>query len=303
MRTSRAEPGRHGDQARFPVPRDERRAVLRDRNAVFWAEAAPGWARHADRQDEYGRPLGAAALDRLRPAVGERILDVGCGCGGATAELAGLVGDRGAVTGLDLAPEMVAAARRRFPALRFVAADIETVDVVAGAPFDAAYSRMALMLLADPVTGLAAVGRSLRPAGRLAATVFRDGRANPWLPAAVLGAAPSLGPMPPLPVGAEPGPFAFADPARIRRVFAEAGFTRIGTAAVDVTVTAPDEVDAVAEWLIEVGPAGAPYRRAAPDAQAEARRGVLRLLDRFYTPGDGFRLPSGIHVITAAKPG
>jgi len=42
-------------------------AALRARNAAFWAQAAPGWIRPADRQDEIGRPLGAAALDWLRP--------------------------------------------------------------------------------------------------------------------------------------------------------------------------------------------------------------------------------------------
>jgi SAM-dependent methyltransferase len=280
----------------------DRKAALRDRNAAFWADAALGWARHADRQDEYGRPLGAAALDRLRPAAGERILDVGCGCGGTTAELAAAVGSHGAVTGLDLSREMVAAAARRFPAVRFVAADIETVDIVAGAPFDAAYSRMVLMLFADPVAGLSAIRRSLRPGGRLAATVFRDGPANPWLPLALLGAAPSLGPMPPLPAGDEPGPFAWADPARIRDVLSAAGFARIRIDALDVTVPAPDDGETVAEWLIEVGPAGAAYRRATAAAQADARRGAARLLDRFRSPGVGYRLPAGIHVVTAEKP-
>jgi SAM-dependent methyltransferase len=277
----------------------DRTAAPRARNARFWADAALGWARHADRQDEYGRSLGAAALDRLRPVAGERILDVGCGCGGTTAELAAAVGPHGTVTGLDLSPEMVAAARRRFPAVRFVAADIETVDVVAGAPFDAAYSRMVLMLLADPVAGLSAIRRSLRPGGRLAATVFRDGPANPWLPLALLGAAPSLGPMPPLPAGDEPGPFAWADRVRISDVLSAAGFTRIRIDALDVTVPAPDDGEAVAEWLIEVGPAGAAYRRATAAAQADARRGTAQLLDRFRSPGAGYRLPAGIHVVTA----
>jgi SAM-dependent methyltransferase len=60
-----------------------------------------------------------------------------------------------------------------------------------GAPFDAAYSRMALMLLADPVAGCVSIRRALRPGGRLAATVFRDAAASPWLPAALLGAGPA----------------------------------------------------------------------------------------------------------------
>ena len=127
-------------------------AELRARNADFWDRAAPGWIRHADRQDELGRPLGAAALDELHAGPGERVLDVGCGCGGTTAELAAAVGPTGVAVGVDLSEAMVARARERFagppaPGPRFLAGDIETMGVVPGAPFDAVYSRMTLMLL------------------------------------------------------------------------------------------------------------------------------------------------------------
>lgn len=238
-------------------------ASLRAHNLAFWTQTAPGWIRHADRHDHLGRPLGAAAMDWLRPRAGERILDVGCGCGGTTADLAAAVAPNGQAVGVDLAEPMVAAARRRFPpdrhpGLRFLAADIETVGVVPDAPFDAVFSRMALMLLADPVAGCTAIRRSLRPGARLAATVFRDGSANPWLPVALLGAAPHLGPLPPLPLGEEPGPFAFAQPARIHRILTAAGFEAITIQPHDVTLDVPDEPEVAAEWLIEMGQRGLP---------------------------------------------
>ena len=281
--------------------------ALRSRNAAFWARAAPGWVDHADRQDEIGRPLGAAALDRLRPRPGERVLDVGCGCGGTAAELARAVAPSGYAVGLDLSETMVAAARARFtddagPHLRFLVGDVETLGVVPGAPFDAVHSRMTLMLLADPVAGLETIRRSLRAGGRLAATTFRDGGANPWLPAAMLGAAPHLGPMPPLPVGDEPGPFAFADAARVTRALTAAGFTDIAVRPRDVTLDAPDEPGVVAEWLIEVGPAGSAYRTAEPGVRASARAGAAQLIERFRPAGTGYRLPAGLWLITATKP-
>lgn len=282
-------------------------AALRARNVTFWAHAAPGWIRHADRQDDLGRPLGAVAMDRLRPQPAERVLDVGCGCGGTTAELAAAVAPDGEAIGLDLAEAMVAAAAERFPpdrhpGLRFVAADMEAVDVVPGAPFDAVYSRMALMLLADPIAGLATLRRALRPGGRLAATVFRDGSVNPWLHAVVLGAAPHVGPLPAMPIGDEPGPFAFADPARVTRILAGAGFDAVTVEAHDVTVSAPDEPDAVARWLIEIGPVGAAYRQAAPSQQEAARAGVVGLLNRFRDPAAGYRFPTGLWLINAVAP-
>ena len=158
---------------------------------------------------------------------------------------------------------------------------------------------MALMLLADPLAGCTTVRRSLRPGGRLSATVFRDGGANPWLPAATLGAAPHVGALPPLPLGDEPGPFAFADPARVSRILSAAGFDAIDIRPHDVTMNAPDEPDAVAEWLIEMGPAGAAYRSTAPPGQGAARSAAARLLGRFRQPGAGYWLPAGIWQISA----
>ncbi|MFD0517518.1 class I SAM-dependent methyltransferase [Paractinoplanes durhamensis] len=159
-------------------------ATLRARNADFWAQTSPGWVHQADRHDEIGRPLGAVALDQLQPQPGERVLDVGCGCGGTTAEIARAVGPSGNAVGLDLAEAMVATARSRFSVPgaagpQFVTGDIETLGAVPGAPFDAVYARMTLMLLADPVAGLTTIRRSMRSGGRMAATVFRDGGANP----------------------------------------------------------------------------------------------------------------------------
>lgn len=248
--------------------------------AEFWAAAAPGWIRHADRQDVRGRPLGEAALRALAVRPGERVLDVGCGCGGTTAELAAAAGAGGAAVGVDLSTAMIEAARSRFPAdrhpgLGFLAADVERLGTVPGGPFDAAYSRMVLMLLDDPVAGCAAVRRCLRPGGRLAATVFRAGSGNAWLPVVLLGAAPSLGALPPLPVGTEPGPFALADPERIHQVLTAAGFVDVAAEPHDVVMTAPDEPEDVAEWLIELGPAGAAYRQAPPAAQAGDRKSVV----------------------------
>jgi SAM-dependent methyltransferase len=281
-------------------------ATLRDRNATFWAQAAPGWIRHADRHDRWARPMGAAALDRLRPVPGEHILDIGCGCGGTTAELAAAVRPGGAAVGLDVAAAMVDAARARFPEVEFPDAEFRHGDLetVAGwaAPFDAAYSRMALMLLADPVAGCTAIRRALRPGGRLAATVFRDAAASPWLHATLLGAAPHLGPLPPLPIGDEPGPFAFADPGRVSRILDGAGFAAVAVEAHDVTVHAPDEPGTVADWLIALGPAGAAHRAAGPSQRDAARAGAVRLLERFRTPGAGYRLPTGIWVLTAERP-
>lgn len=272
---------------------------FRQRGADFWSTAAPGWIRHADRQDRYAYPLGAAALEWLRITPGERVLDVGCAAGGTTAALARLAGPDGTAVGVDMSATMVDAARSRFPDLAFVAGDVETMGTVPGGPFDAAYSRMTVMLFADPLAGLSTIHSSLRPGGRFAATVFRDAPSTPWLQMVVLGAAPHVGTLPPLPIGAEPGPFAFADADRVRALLTSAGFVDVTVGAYDTGMEVADQPDAVAEWLIEVGPAGAAYRESSATDQAAARAGAAALLERFRD--NGYRLPVGTWLLTGRR--
>ena len=78
----------------------------------YWNTAAGAtWARYHDQLDRQIAPLGVEALDALAPASGERVLDVGCGCGHSTLEIAARVGTGGAVTGIDISALMLGVAR------------------------------------------------------------------------------------------------------------------------------------------------------------------------------------------------
>jgi trans-aconitate methyltransferase len=116
---------------------------------------------------QFGRDL----LTMLIPKAGERILDVGCGTGQLTAEIA----KSGAqVIGVDQSPEMIATAQRNFPELRFEVADIAATNY--NADFDAVFSNAALHWVRDQEEAIAAIARALKPGGRL---VFEmGGRGN-----------------------------------------------------------------------------------------------------------------------------
>jgi SAM-dependent methyltransferase len=107
---------------------------------------------------------GAGVVTLLEPQAGERILDVGCGTGHLTAEIAAA----GAVTlGIDASPAMIAQARQNFPKLAFRlvdAAEFETEE-----PFDAIFSNAALHWMMDPERVVVALARALKPGGRFVA--------------------------------------------------------------------------------------------------------------------------------------
>jgi trans-aconitate methyltransferase len=106
---------------------------------------------------EYGRDL----VQFLGPKPGERILDVGCGSGQLTREIA----EAGAeVTGIDASPEMIAAARENFPELRFEISDVAALPFVN--EFDGVFSNASLHWVTDQQGAIAAIARSLKQGGR-----------------------------------------------------------------------------------------------------------------------------------------
>lgn len=115
----------------------------------------------------YGAPL----IDHLNPQPGERILDVGCGTGHLSAEIAA----RGArVVGIDASPQMVEAARSAYPGVEFLQAD--ACGFVADAPYDGVFSNAALHWIKPPPEAARTMAQSLRPGGRL--VLEMGGRGN-----------------------------------------------------------------------------------------------------------------------------
>ena len=116
---------------------------------------------------------GADVVGLLDPAPGERILDLGCGTGHLTAEIAAAVGETGAVVGLDRSAGMVSEARAEYPDLPFLQADARTV--AASETFDAVFSNAALHWIPDQSAVTERVAALLRPGGRYVAELGGSG--------------------------------------------------------------------------------------------------------------------------------
>jgi trans-aconitate methyltransferase len=101
---------------------------------------------------------------KRRTQAGERILDVGCGTGALTAEIAG----KGAETlGVDLSEEMISQARKKFPALNFEALDARELRF--SEQFDAVFSNAVLHWIPEAERVIAGVSKALKSGGRFVA--------------------------------------------------------------------------------------------------------------------------------------
>ncbi len=123
--------------------------------------------------------MAGGVLDLLKAQPDERILDVGCGTGHLTAQIASV----GAIcTGIDLSPDMICQAREKHPNLQFLVMDAR--EMTFAEPFDAVFSNATLHWISEPERVVAGIARSLRSGGRFVAEFGGKGNTAQFLAAA-----------------------------------------------------------------------------------------------------------------------
>jgi len=279
-------------------------AVGSNRDQIAFWNDAPGatWAKLQDALDRQIDPLGREALGRLAPRAGERIVDIGCGCGQTSHELAALVGASGAVLAIDVSRPMLEVARARpqpapGPRIEFREGDAQIEPLAAGW-FDAAFSRFGVMFFGDPVAAFRNIRRALRPGGRIAFVCWQELASNDWMRVPLEAARPYLPPSAPVDPHA-PGPFAFADAERLRRILTEAGFAspRIEPFEADIGGTSLDETLKIA---CRIGPLGATMREH-PELLPAVGGAVRAALAR-HLGADGVRMRAAVWIVGASNP-
>lgn len=263
----------------------------------YWNEAAgPTWAELQAPLDRQLQPLGRRAMAELDLGSGKRVLDIGCGAGETSLALS----ETGAqVTGVDISRPLLEVARRRMPdraGLAFVEADAQTY-AFAPASFDAAFSRFGVMFFADPPAAFANIRKALKPGARLSFVCWRAMLENPVIALGLQVALPHLDVQPPSwqEPGA-PGPFAFADPERVKAILTASGYTDIALAPHDEKV-GPGDLDTTLALALRVGPLGA-LLRENPDKRDAVIEAVRAALAQHDGP-DGVTLDSATWIVTA----
>ena len=278
-----------------------------DRNAdqvAYWnGPAGERWRARQRDQDTLLAPISDLLFQRAAPSAGEVVLDIGCGCGFTTIELARRVVPGGRVLGIDISAPMLERARESAPAglpIEFVEADATAYAFDPGAA-DLLFSRFGVMFFAQPQKSFANMRRGLRPGARLAFVCWREPQRNPWLMLPLEEVCRHV-PRPPAAGPEEPGPFAFADEGRVRGILDGAGFgnVRLEAAEVSLDIGIGRGLDAAVETATGMGPASRALEGQPQELRAAAADSIRAALKRYHA-GNAVALPGAIWLVTATN--
>jgi ubiquinone/menaquinone biosynthesis C-methylase UbiE len=249
------------------------------------------------------KPHGDAVLEKHRPREGARVLDIGCGFGDTTRQIAEIVGATGEAVGVDAAERFIEGAKKevKAPNVRFFVGDVQDADL--GGPYDLAFSRFGTMFFASPVAALRNVKKSLAKNGTLAVVVWRKREDNAWLYVAEQVARKFI------PAEAEkhdqptcgPGPFSMAGPDMVSDQVLRAGFTEVAFERSDIPILIGRTMDEAIEFAMALGPAGEIVRLAKEVGEKKIPQVVAALWEAFreFETPNGIIAPSSAWILTA----
>jgi SAM-dependent methyltransferase len=276
-----------------------------DKNAdqiAYWNGAnGQRWTNRQAEQDVLLAPVSKTLIDRAAVKPGDRIIDVGCGCGSTSIAFAEKVAPNGFVLGIDISGPMLARARELAPRhlpVDFVQTDA-TVHPFDPQSFDLVVSRFGVMFFAEPAISFANLRRALRPSGRVAFACWREPRENPWMMAplqAIYQHVPKLPPQGP----EDPGPFAFASEERVNRILDQAGYKAIEMEpiALSFDIAIGRGLDAAVQAALQIGPGSRALDGHTPKTRAAAAASVKEMLTP-YVRGQSVPLSGSIWIVTA----
>ena len=260
------------------------------------------WAAMRQEIDRVVTPFGAAALKAAAPQPGDRVIDVGCGCGETSIEIARLVGPAGSVLGIDVSQPMLAVARAHGQSanLSFQEADASGSPLPAGV--DLLFSRFGVMFFSEPSAAFSHLRKSLRAGGRCVFVCWRTPRDNAWAMTPLAAARQALDITPPQSDPNAPGPFAFADEERLQTILSAAGFGNIELQRFDAAIFLGPTPRSAAEGAVQLGPVARLLREVGAEHLPIVVDAIERTLAPLAAANGQVSLNGSTWIVAAANP-
>lgn len=264
------------------------------------------WVAMQQQVERVVAPFGEAALRAAAPRTGERVIDIGCGCGDTSIAIARMVGPSGAAIGIDVSQPMLAVARSRealaeCAQLAFREGDASQAELPAD--IDLLFSRFGVMFFSQPAAAFRHLRKALRTGGRCVFVCWRAPRDNAWAMTPLSAAREAMN-ITPAPADRDaPGPFAFADDERLRAILSSAGFGDIGVQRFDAAIFLGATPRLAAEAVVQMGPVSRLVREVGVEHLPVIVDAVERVLTPLASAEGQVRLNGSSWIVSAVNPG
>jgi SAM-dependent methyltransferase len=263
------------------------------------------WISFQGRIDASLISFGQKAMDAVKITTGERVLDIGCGCGDTSFEIALKVGLGGYVEGVDISNVILERARTRAVSqvqfnINFECADAQSYNFEP-IIYDVAYSRFGVMFFNDPAVAFANIRQALKPGGRIAFICWQPINANQWVNLPLDVAANHISLPPPI-HPEDPGPFSFGDVNRIERILTEAGFVNLSIEHFNTMFNVGTNLEEAITFLMNIGPASAAIEASEVDDNTRLKI-INELRNKIipYKTSYGVELGAAAWIVTATN--
>ncbi len=246
-------------------------------------------------------PTASLMLDHAALRRGERVLDVACGTGIVSRMAAPFVGREGQVTGLDIAPHMLAVAKSR-PAPAGAAIEWREGDAMnlpfADGTFDAVMSQHGLGFIPDNFAAVREMRRVLKAGGRAVVCAWRALELHPVYDVMCRSVARHVG----VPLSETDFPFVLGDAGKFRSLFTAAKFSKVEILERTITARFPG-AEQYTRLAVATAPAANPgFRKLHAQKRAEVLDAVhadVEPVVRQYRDGDSVSFPMFAHIAVA----
>jgi SAM-dependent methyltransferase len=270
---------------------------------AFWnGQGGDIWVARQKHTDVTLAQVTDALLVFADPRVGERVMDIGCGCGAPTLEFARAVGPSGRVAGLDISGPMLAEGQRRAVAAGIANVDWRQCDPATAAldEYDLLISAFGVMFFGDRVAAFTNMRQAANPNARMGLVCWRPLAENPWMEVPMTAAARHLPPRPKS-VPNAPGMFAFADRDHVTEVLTAAGWAppRFEKLDLELDIAAGQGLNEAVMQSTQIGAVNS-WLRNQPDQVVSAAITSIREALEPFADGANVRLPGAMWLISSA---
>ena len=280
----------------------EQRFSANVQQAEYWnSEPGRKWVQRDAEMDERLGPMTEELIRRSGVRVGDHVLDIGCGGGSSTEQIAHSVGSDGRVVGIDISEPLLALARARcgnLSQVSFENADAQ-VHKFPKQGFDLLLSRFGVMFFSDPVSAFGNLLKALNSNGKFHFVCWATVDENPWFAVPLSIAKRYLGEPEPVPARA-PGPLAFSEPDYVLDILTSAGFKDIQIEPTETVMASSDPPERQVDLYLTGGPAARLIAAKSPSADImdELTAALIGELRKYETK-DGIALGATVHYISA----